>query len=306
VVVALAVGLGGPWRDGGKTDGAKDQLAKQTDNENGKDAPAKPGEEGQRPHDPNEGQQTEAERAAEKQRREKAAVQQANRRVHAQNQDLTESRDVVKKDESLLDYIRRLETYCDQAGGIDPSGCPADFQVAFKQLISRWRDLPAALRKVFGRPAALTGKNEDDFLGALPAKSDNVILKGYWDDPDIKKANEQIKLSQEYFEQVAAIHGVVPAPSKKPAADPQPAQRADGVLVLKTKDAIIAGVQAWVEVDGQHAADWKVGTTEVKLTIPAGNHRVAVYSIYQEVRRTIFDKQVEVAPDTTVPIDVGP
>ena len=77
-----------------------------------------------------------------------------------------------------------------------------------------------------------------------------------------------------------------------------------GDVLLKTKVAIVKDVVAWVEVDGVRAADWKVDTTEVKLTLPAGAHRIVVNAIYQKKQSTIFDQQVTVVADAATPVDI--
>jgi hypothetical protein len=84
---------------------------------------------------------------------------------------------------------------------------------------------------------------------------------------------------------------------------------AKGYLVLKTSQPIITGANVWVEVDGQRADVWQVGTTEVRLTLTPGTHRVAVHSIYtgnfpayagiRGINRTISDEQVVITANET-------
>ena len=99
---------------------------------------------------------------------------------------------------------------------------------------------------------------------------------------------------------------VPPANGKdEPKRDPpKPAKQADGVLMLETKRPVLKGVAAWVEIDGQRKADWKVGTTELRLFLPAGRYRVTVYSIYRRVKRTIYDQQVTVIGNETATVNV--
>lgn len=95
---------------------------------------------------------------------------------------------------------------------------------------------------------------------------------------------------------------VVPEP---PLQDPTPPKTDDvpvifnGTLVLKSRAKIVAGAVAWVEIDGTKKADWPVGSDEVQLTVVAGSRKVAVYSIYQGVRRQIYSSSVVVDPGET-------
>ena len=105
----------------------------------------------------------------------------------------------------------------------------------------------------------------------------------------------------------------VPADSEeKPKPDPpkpdlsEPRKEPDGFLVLRSSVPIIQGVNAWVEIDGVRRADWKVGTTQVQLSLPAGTYRVAVYSIYRNKKSTIYDGQATVREDTLSTVKVGP
>ncbi|HEX5270334.1 MAG TPA: hypothetical protein VFW33_07605 [Gemmataceae bacterium] len=101
----------------------------------------------------------------------------------------------------------------------------------------------------------------------------------------------------------------VPAPNPGLAVNPAPAadvQAKTGTLLLRTRVPVIEGAQAWVEVDGRRAAEWPVGSSEVRLALAAGSCRVTVLSIYRGVRRTIFDRPVTVAADDVTAIDVGP
>ncbi len=83
------------------------------------------------------------------------------------------------------------------------------------------------------------------------------------------------------------------------------AQATNGILLLKARDPVKPGVQAWVEIDGKRVATWPVGTTELRLPLAAAQYRVAVYSIYENVRRTIYEGLVTVVADTTITIPVG-
>jgi len=111
-----------------------------------------------------------------------------------------------------------------------------------------------------------------------------------------------VKLTEERPQAVP----VAPPPGTKAPVDRHPPQPREGVLILTTKVPIIKGAEAWVEVDEKRVAEWKVGTTELHLTLTAGTYRVAVYSIYRKMRRTIFDKEITVPPDATSTVDVGP
>jgi hypothetical protein len=98
---------------------------------------------------------------------------------------------------------------------------------------------------------------------------------------------------------------VVDIPANNPAGPGAAPQVRNGILLLKAHGAVKAGVQAWVEVDGKRVADWPVGTIEQRLTLAAGQYRVAVYSIYEKVRRTIYEGLVTVVADTTTTIPLG-
>jgi hypothetical protein len=80
----------------------------------------------------------------------------------------------------------------------------------------------------------------------------------------------------------------------------------EGILHLKTGHAVRKDVVAWVEVNGQKAVDWKSGTTEVKIKLPAGAHRVVVKSIFEGKELTIFDNQVTIQANATADVNVGP
>jgi hypothetical protein len=78
-----------------------------------------------------------------------------------------------------------------------------------------------------------------------------------------------------------------------------------GVLLLRIGTPLLDGVDAWVEIDGKRAANWKVKTTELKLPLPAGTYQVAVRSIYEGVKRTFFDSKVTIAARETKDIFLG-
>lgn len=150
--------------------------------------------------------------------------------------------------------------------------------------------------------------------GVFDPKTRMLTMEGYGtDDPQSIIGLDKYRLT--LSEDLARLHGVTWnygtwdatfSLTPKIIGEGNPQRPPNGILVLKTKVAILKGVDAWVEVDGKRVADWNVGTREVQVTIPAGNHRVAVYSIYRKVRRIIFVRDMVVAPDTTVPVDVGP
>jgi hypothetical protein len=54
------------------------------------------------------------------------------------------------------------------------------------------------------------GVEPDEILGHFDFEVGGLFWMGAWEDKDIKKANDMIKLSTEYLEQVAAKYGVVP------------------------------------------------------------------------------------------------
>jgi hypothetical protein len=87
--------------------------------------------------------------------------------------------------------------------------------------------------------------------------------------------------------------------------NPPPAART-GQLELRATVPILEGVDAWVEVDGNRSANWMVNTAEVRVSLPAGLHRVTVRSIYQGVLGTFYDQDVQVAADATTSVHVGP
>jgi hypothetical protein len=79
-----------------------------------------------------------------------------------------------------------------------------------------------------------------------------------------------------------------------------------GDLVLQTDKPIRNDVTAWVEVDGKRFADWKADTTEIKLVLPAGSHRVVVRSTYMKAQLIIFEKDIEIVSGKTITMSVGP
>ena len=97
--------------------------------------------------------------------------------------------------------------------------------------------------------------------------------------------------------------GTTPTPATKKSVTP-PAKEEYGQLTLTSARAILRGVEAWVEVDGKRAADWKVGTTQVTVRVTAGTHTIRVLSLYQKTQLVIFDQQVEIMADErkTLPI----
>ena len=77
------------------------------------------------------------------------------------------------------------------------------------------------------------------------------------------------------------------APESKPVS---------GKIVLSSRGGpVIAGVRAWVEMDGKKIRDWSVGTDKVTLdNLPEGEYRVVVISVYEGRRSTIFNQRIRV------------
>jgi hypothetical protein len=76
-------------------------------------------------------------------------------------------------------------------------------------------------------------------------------------------------------------------------------------LILKSKVPVREGVNAWVEVDGKRAAEWKVSTRELKLSLPAGKHRVTVNSTFRGNRQPpVYDEFVNLTADETLTVQV--
>ncbi len=78
-----------------------------------------------------------------------------------------------------------------------------------------------------------------------------------------------------------------------------------GTLILRTSKKIRDDVEAWVEIDGKRVATWPVGTTEVLIVVQAGQHRVAVYSVFQKQKSTVYDQMGLVTQDQITTIQVG-
>jgi hypothetical protein len=134
--------------------------------------------------------------AEEKQKLDKTTIEQAIRRVISEDRELGRRRN-PNQGEKMLEHVRRIELYCDQAEKIDLNGCPADFQASYKKHIGTWRELPKCIRASLGK--------ED--LEAVDVGSYQVAIGK--NDNAVKNANEQIKLSWDDVERVAETHGVV-------------------------------------------------------------------------------------------------
>lgn len=79
-----------------------------------------------------------------------------------------------------------------------------------------------------------------------------------------------------------------------------------GTLILRSGTKIRDGVDAWVEIDGKRVTGWAVGTSEVEIPVPAGNHRVSVLSVYQKKRSVVFDQMCTIPPSERTTIQVAP
>lgn len=104
----------------------------------------------------------------------------------------------------------------------------------------------------------------------------------------------------------APVSDATPLPDPDTIAPTPRLVRQPGLLRLTSRTAVRANATVWVEVDGKREKAWKEGTAEVELRLLEGEHAVKVVSVYQGVRRTIYDDRVEVQPDRTTSVRVEP
>ena len=100
--------------------------------------------------------------------------------------------------------------------------------------------------------------------------------------------------------------GPMPGRPFGPGSTPPTAASDKGTVRLTTKVAITPGVECWVYVDEKRTAQWRVGTTEVEFTAPAGKREVKIVSTYRGQRVEIYKNAVEVAADKVKEIEVIP
>jgi hypothetical protein len=79
-----------------------------------------------------------------------------------------------------------------------------------------------------------------------------------------------------------------------------------GTLRLLNNIPLPPGAEAWIEIDGKRASNWKVGQKESGLLLEPGTYRVTVYSIFNKVKKTCYDKEVKInpGPPTNIPVDL--
>jgi hypothetical protein len=79
-----------------------------------------------------------------------------------------------------------------------------------------------------------------------------------------------------------------------------------GKVRLFSKNAVVAGVEAWVEVNGERKTDWAVGAKEVALELPPGTYQITIQSVYQKRKTQVFRRAVTVETDKTADVSVDP
>ena len=151
-----------------------------------------------------ERQRLAAEAEAERQR---AAARQAIAEAYAADQRLHAAMEALPADAPPSHYADVVRAYCDALDRRDWSGCPADFQAAYRRHVRAWRDLETAARQL-----------PDGFLSGAAQGTVNLLTRGEWDGgarrmtAQAEAARRQVRATWEDVERIGAQHGVPPPP----------------------------------------------------------------------------------------------
>ena len=109
----------------------------------------------------------------------------------------------IPQNSTASQVANAIATYCEVAGNIDTTGCPADFKISYRHHISAWRDVQGAFQQL---PEGLI---DGVLMGAI-----NLYLQGEVDGGQsrmqgaIQAGMQEVKNTWQEVERIAASYDV--------------------------------------------------------------------------------------------------